>query len=438
MNISRPIKRGNMRRYTDVLSVLAPSDVTVDAAEMDGDLDTLYGHQIGTADLVDGSITTAKLAVGAVTAAKLAADAAPQWSAVGTTAMRPFDPARSDIQIPVDGGTLYFGSSPFTGIRGSTQSLDLRSGTQGTAWYDNSAANVIMHLAPGGSLWLPNTGSLFFGAPGGSALCGMWGDLTTLGLNAGAGGFQFSDATNGQVLLQINLGGSVWLRGTPAGSLFFGPATGEPTVNGIWGDATTLGLDCGTGGVQISDHVHGNTLVQINIDGSVWLQSGSLYFGQPGQTANAGIWGSPTAFGLDSGMDGYEFSNHVTAQSVATISGVGDLRIWGANATKASGTAWINPSDRRLKTDIAPYRAGLAELSRLEPLTYHLKSSPTGPLCYGFDAEAVQAVLPECVGTIQVDGEAMLTLDMSPMIIAMVGALKELGDRVAAIEEAGT
>jgi hypothetical protein len=119
----------------------------------------------------------------------------------------------------------------------------------------------------------------------------------------------------------------------------------------------------------------------------------------------------------------------------------GDIMIAGANATKASGTTWINPSDSRLKDDIAPYAAGLAEVCHLVPITYRLKAHPDGPLCYGFDASAVREVLPECVATARMkltpDDEEetdVLTFDMHPILVAMVTAIKELAARVAALE----
>lgn len=113
---------------------------------------------------------------------------------------------------------------------------------------------------------------------------------------------------------------------------------------------------------------------------------------------------------------------------------MGDLKITGANAWKASGTTWANASDPRLKTDIAPYTAGLAEIIQVEPKTYRLKSNPD-LLCHGFDAEAVKPVLPECVGSMKIDGEDYLTFDMNPMLVAMVNAVKELSTRVTALEK---
>jgi hypothetical protein len=117
----------------------------------------------------------------------------------------------------------------------------------------------------------------------------------------------------------------------------------------------------------------------------------------------------------------------------------GDLRIWGNNATKNTGTSWINPSDIRLKCDIAPYAHGLADILQLEPISYTLKA--TEQQTCGLDAEKVRAVFPECVGTtrmkLQPDDEEeteVLTLDIHPILIALINANKELAAKVAALE----
>jgi hypothetical protein len=122
----------------------------------------------------------------------------------------------------------------------------------------------------------------------------------------------------------------------------------------------------------------------------------------------------------------------------------GNLTILGATATKASGTTWANPSDPRLKEDIAPYARGVAEVVQLEPITYRLKADPDGATCYGFDASAVQPVFPECVTETSMklspddveETAGVLAFDMHPILVALVNAVKELAARVAALETA--
>jgi len=124
----------------------------------------------------------------------------------------------------------------------------------------------------------------------------------------------------------------------------------------------------------------------------------------------------------------------------------GDLTITGNNATKASGTTWANPSDPRLKKDVAPYPRGLADVVQLEPITYRYNGRGGTALDLagiGLDAAAVEPIFPECVGTQSVRLDAddaepvdIKTLDVSPIIFALINAVRELATRLAALEAA--
>jgi hypothetical protein len=122
----------------------------------------------------------------------------------------------------------------------------------------------------------------------------------------------------------------------------------------------------------------------------------------------------------------------------------GNLTINGATATKASGTTWANPSDRRLKDDIEDYATGLAAILQLQPRTflYNGKGGSTaGMRGYGFIADEIAPVMPETVGVragkldaADEDETDIQTLDQSNLILALVNAVKELAARVAALE----
>jgi hypothetical protein len=136
-------------------------------------------------------------------------------------------------------------------------------------------------------------------------------------------------------------------------------------------------------------------------------------------------------------------ANPANGTTTMGLDAQGNFIIGGPLAIKPSGTLWVNPSDPRLKTDITPYAAGLAALCQTRPITYRLKADRTGTLQYGFDADEVRRVLPECVGTMRAkldpydgDGEEtdVLTLDMNPMLVALINAIRELADRVQALE----
>jgi hypothetical protein len=129
---------------------------------------------------------------------------------------------------------------------------------------------------------------------------------------------------------------------------------------------------------------------------------------------------------------------------VFQASGAGNLTITGATATKASGTTWANPSDRRLKDEIEYYISGLNEITRLQPRTFIYNGkggSAKGQRGFGFIADEIASVMPETVGTrsvkLEPDDEEeteIQTLDQSNLILALVNAVKELTARVVALE----
>ena len=139
--------------------------------------------------------------------------------------------------------------------------------------------------------------------------------------------------------------------------------------------------------------------------------------------------------GLKMDSDTFEITHTVVAgteTTLLTLDNAGNLTIAGATAIKASGTAWSNPSDIRLKQDIAPYERGLADILRLAPITYRLKADPERE-CQGFDAAAVKEVFPECVSTTRMkldpadeEDTEVFVFDMHPILVALVNAIKEL------------
>src|SRR5215813_141960 len=133
-------------------------------------------------------------------------------------------------------------------------------------------------------------------------------------------------------------------------------------------------------------------------------------------------------------------SGSTTAANTHQFAQNGDITIFGNNATKNTGTVWINPSDIRLKKNIAKYARGLAEILQLEPISYTLKQNDIDTC--GFDAEQVRDVFPECVSTTRMkldptdeeETDDVLVFDMHPILVALVGAMKEVGARLAALE----
>lgn len=85
-----------------------------------------------------------------------------------------------------------------------------------------------------------------------------------------------------------------------------------------------------------------------------------------------------------------------------TLDTSGALILLGSTAQKASGTTWSNPSDVRLKRNIAPYKKGIAELMQVQVKTwvYNGKGGTVdGTNGIGLIADEAMLVLPDTVET---------------------------------------
>ena len=115
---------------------------------------------------------------------------------------------------------------------------------------------------------------------------------------------------------------------------------------------------------------------------------------------------------------------------------------------------YLNTSDRRAKTNIAPTTKGLAEVLQLQPVEFDRNNAATGAQHeIGFVAQDVQPIVPEAVWTAGIplrDGsggldsaDPTLALSESTLTALNVNAIKELNalivaltDRIAALEAA--
>jgi hypothetical protein len=95
-------------------------------------------------------------------------------------------------------------------------------------------------------------------------------------------------------------------------------------------------------------------------------------------------------------------------------------------------TACTAVSDARLKTQIKPFRSGLAAILQLHPSLYHM--NPEGQKITGLDANVEQAgfiaqdvrqAIPAAVGIETEDGTDYLTVKDRPIIAALVNAIHE-------------
>lgn len=138
--------------------------------------------------------------------------------------------------------------------------------------------------------------------------------------------------------------------------------------------------------------------------------------------------------------------------TLATLDMTGNLTVAGGTATKPGGGSWVAPSDLRLKdeTTIKPYERGLDAITKLQPITYKYNGEagmPTDETFHGLVADDVEPIMPEAVGRAvlgarpamsedEVDepGEEYRTFDQTPLLFAMLNAIKELNAEIEALK----
>jgi len=206
---------------------------------------------------------------------------------------------------------------------------------------------------------------------------------------------------------------------TGTGSAVF---SASPTFTGtIIGASSNFSGSMGIGisptyPLHVSKSVTSNYIASLNNTNTTAGQSFGLFI-------NAGTNSSDRALNVNNA------DNTVTLLSSL---GNGDLEIGGSNATKASGTAWINPSDLRLKTNIGEYSKGLKEVLAIKPKTWYFNEAS------GLDktqkhlspiAQELQQVMPEMVSTYngKLNGkeQELLQVDASDMTWLLVKAIQE-------------
>jgi hypothetical protein len=98
-----------------------------------------------------------------------------------------------------------------------------------------------------------------------------------------------------------------------------------------------------------------------------------------------------------------------------------------------------NPSDERLKDDVADLQYGLNEILQLRPVSYNWKNDTINQgKQFGFIAQEVQEVMPELISEFETkDGEEdviRLGLDKEAIFVTLVAAIQELTARLEILE----
>lgn len=180
-------------------------------------------------------------------------------------------------------------------------------------------------------------------------------------------------------------------------------------VNGIRGECATpsfssnhaiaiLGLiTCGTG---YSYGTYGSSYNATTSAGRAYGAYGVA--GNASAGFNYGVYGnlagSRNGTGVYGTIAGADYT--VPGQYAGVFNG--QIRTTNDSPEKPTGGAWIGYSDARLKTNIAPFKDGLAVLRKIDPVTYQFNGIgdlPTQATHIGVIAQDIKKAAPYCVST---------------------------------------
>jgi hypothetical protein len=113
-----------------------------------------------------------------------------------------------------------------------------------------------------------------------------------------------------------------------------------------------------------------------------------------------------------------------------------NLLVVNGAAAKPGGGSWSTWSDERLKDIYGTYAKGLNEITELRPVNFSYRKGnpvnlPDDRIYTGLVAQEVQKVFPEAVTE---GGDGYLQLDIHPVNIALINAVKELNDEINSLE----
>lgn len=379
------------------------------------------------------------------------------------------------LYLPLAGGTmsgpLTLAADPVAGPAGAMQAVTRRyvdaSGTV-QQWTAGPVSTVGLGLTLSGAVLASQWTAGAVGSVGagltlsGNALTGQWsaGAVNTVGtgLTLSGGLLSATAGASGVTSYNTRTGAVTAISADVTNALGYTPYNGATNPNGYQTSS------------QVSSALAGYLpLTGGTVSGAVAMQSSLTVTGTIQANATVGCAGL-CAFGYPTVTDFYirrtggfrslqwsandsmswsESTSYVqwvhASNVIMSIDPSGNFAIGGANATKVGGSAsWTVSSDDRVKRDVEPYTHGLTEVCALRPISFEYNGkggtqTVTGKRFIGLSAQATQKPMPELVVEIsqEINPEAMdgqLGTDLGPLTLALCNAVRELAERMAALE----
>ncbi len=190
------------------------------------------------------------------------------------------------------------------------------------------------------------------------------------------------------------------------------------TMGGYFNDSNSSGyayIGYGDAGVYGRGDSYGGYFRDNNATGYAYIGYGDRGLDATG-SYTGGTFRNTSGVWADLASSGYSL---ITSSSIAMNSG---------QAYKPGGGSWASSSDIRLKDVEGDFGRGLKEILQLNPIEFRYKKDnelnlPSDEDYVGFVAQDVQKVIPEAIS----EGEkGYLFLDMHPLNVAVVNAIKEI------------
>lgn len=247
----------------------------------------------------------------------------------------------------------------------------------------------------------------------------------------------------------VNANGSVTAAGDVDAS---GNVTGNNTVYaGSGGFSTNAslwaagGVNAGSSTIQTTGNVSSNSVTtnSVTTGGATYFFHNTYGdFGTNINSNNNSRWLQfANGWSIQAIVNSSAYFFYIGGNTVGTLDYSGNLVIYN-QGYKPGGGSWAASSDERVKRAVEPYRSGLKELARLEPVSFAYNgeggTKDDGQRYVGLIAQAARRIMPGLVHEMPetFDGKikGQLATDTSELVFALINAVKELSARVAELE----